>query len=139
MFVIIFRSLYPLSGLLSISPPGRDQDYQNLILTYAVDVLKVALIITWFPRPLKSYVVLPSMFPVIDSSPSIVFKIVSNLSSKIQQQIEFIRPMVEERFAKMDEYGKDWDDKPVCQTIVSNTSLIPTPRPIHRTTCLCGS
>ena len=26
--------------------------------------------------------------------------------------------MVEERFAKMDEFGEDWDDKPVCQTIV---------------------
>jgi hypothetical protein len=24
--------------------------------------------------------------------------------------------MVEERFAKMDEYGEDWDDKPVCRT-----------------------
>jgi hypothetical protein len=26
--------------------------------------------------------------------------------------------MVEERFAKMEEYGEDWDDKPVCQTII---------------------
>ncbi len=33
--------------------------------------------------------------------------------------------MVEERFAKMEEYGEDWDDKPVCQTIVmvSDVSL----------------
>jgi hypothetical protein len=43
----------------------------------------------------------------------------SNLPSQIQQQIEFIRPMVEERFAKMEEYGRDWDDKPVCRTIIS--------------------
>jgi hypothetical protein len=42
----------------------------------------------------------------------------SNLPSQIQQEIEFIRPMVEERFAKMEEYGDDWDDKPVCQTII---------------------
>ena len=46
----------------------------------------------------------------------------SNLPSQIRQEIEFIRPMVEERFAKMDEYGddweKEWDDKPVCQTII---------------------
>ena len=27
--------------------------------------------------------------------------------------------MVEERFAKMEEYGEDWDDKPVCHTITS--------------------
>ena len=27
--------------------------------------------------------------------------------------MEFIRPMVEERFAKMEEFGVDWDDKPV--------------------------
>ena len=41
----------------------------------------------------------------------------SNLPSQIQQEVEFIRPLVEERFAKMEEYGEDWDDKPVCQTI----------------------
>jgi len=39
----------------------------------------------------------------------------SNLPSQIQQDIEFIRPMVEERFVKMEEYGEDWDDKLVCQ------------------------
>jgi hypothetical protein len=49
----------------------------------------------------------------------------SNLPSIIQQEIEFIRPMVEERFAKMDEYGEDWDDKPVCQTIVSVPFSLP--------------
>jgi hypothetical protein len=42
----------------------------------------------------------------------------SNLPAQIQQETDFIRPMVEERFAKMEEYGEDWDDKPVCQTIV---------------------
>ena len=45
---------------------------------------------------------------------SIVSRILSNLPSQIQQEIEFIRPMVQERFAKMEEYGEDWDDKPVC-------------------------
>jgi hypothetical protein len=44
---------------------------------------------------------------------------ISNLPSQIQQEIEFIRPIVEERFAKMDEYGEDWDDKPVRQTLIS--------------------
>jgi hypothetical protein len=29
--------------------------------------------------------------------------------------------MVEERFAKMEEYGEDWDDKPVCQTLYSES------------------
>ena len=27
--------------------------------------------------------------------------------------------MVEERFANMKKYGEDWNDKPVCQTIIS--------------------
>jgi hypothetical protein len=42
----------------------------------------------------------------------------SDLPYKIQQEIEYLRPIVEERFGKMEEYGDDWDDKPVCQTIV---------------------
>jgi hypothetical protein len=44
---------------------------------------------------------------------------ISNLPSQIQQEIELIRPIVEERFAKMEEHGEDWDDKPVCHTIIS--------------------
>ena len=40
----------------------------------------------------------------------------SNLPSQIQQEIELIRPMVEERFAKMEELGEEWD-KPVCELI----------------------
>ena len=64
---------------------------------------------------------------------SIVSRILSNLPSQIRQEVEFIRPMVEERFAKMEEYGEDWDDKPVCQTIVSGFLLIT--QLIHRTIC----
>ena len=38
----------------------------------------------------------------------------SNLPTQIQQEMEFIRPMVQERFAKMEEFGEEWD-KPVCE------------------------
>jgi len=41
--------------------------------------------------------------------------------------------LVEERSAKMEEYGEDWDDKPVCQSILPCIVLIA--RPIHRTIC----
>jgi hypothetical protein len=54
---------------------------------------------------------------------SIVSRMLSNLPSQIRQEIEFIRPIVEERFAKMEEYGEDWDDKPVCWTIVSECAI----------------
>ncbi|KAI0000304.1 cytochrome P450 [Russula vinacea] len=77
-------------------PLCQDHDYQNLNLTFAVNVVKFGLIIGMFPKPLKP----------------IVSRILSDLPSKIQQEIEYIRPMVEERFAKMEEYGDDWDDKP---------------------------
>ncbi|KAH9992092.1 cytochrome P450 [Russula vinacea] len=73
-----------------------DYDYQTLNSNFADNVFKSATIVTLFPKPLKP----------------IVLRMLSNLPSQIQQQIEFIRPMVEERFAKMEEYGEDWDDKP---------------------------
>ncbi len=57
----------------------------------------------------------------------------SNLPSQIRQEIEFIRPIVEERFAMIEEYGEDWDDKPVCQTILPCIVLITGP--VHRTIC----
>jgi hypothetical protein len=77
-------------------PLCRDHDYQTLNLTFAVNVVRSALIIRLFPKPLRL----------------IVSRMISNLPSQIQQEIEFIRPMVEERFAKIEEYGEDWDDKP---------------------------
>ena len=51
---------------------------------------------------------------------SIVARMLSNLSSQIQQQIEFIRPIFEERFAKMEEFGENWD-MPVCDMCVHHT------------------
>ena len=71
-----------------------------------------------FPEPLKPCIV--PFIPVVlvtEINSSIVLRMISNLPSQIRQEIEFIRPLVEERFAKMEEYGDDWDDKPVCQTI----------------------
>ena len=60
----------------------------------------------------------------------------SNLPAQIQKEIDFIRPIVEERFAKMEEYGEDWDDKPVCRIIVLTIVLLSLIiRPIHRTIC----
>jgi hypothetical protein len=48
---------------------------------------------------------------------SVVARMLSNLPSQIRQEIEFIRPIVEERFAKMEEFGEDWD-KPVCVPVL---------------------
>jgi hypothetical protein len=96
------------------------------------------MILNLFPKPLKpcavSSTALP-LFPVTEHTFSIVFRMISNLPSLIQQEIEFIRPMVEERFAKMEEYGGDWDDKPVCHTIVSAPLIR---RLVLRTICSCG-
>jgi hypothetical protein len=75
------------------APLCRNYDYQTLNITFAVNVMKSALIIRMFPKPLRR----------------IVFRVISNLPSLIQQDIVFIRPMVEERFATMEEYGEDWD------------------------------
>ncbi|KAH9061886.1 cytochrome P450 [Lactarius vividus] len=74
----------------------RNQDYLNLNLNFAVNVMKFATIFGMFPKPLKP----------------IVARVLSNLPSQIQQEMEFIRPMVEDRFARMEELGGDWDDKP---------------------------
>ncbi|KAI9440521.1 cytochrome P450 [Lactarius indigo] len=78
------------------SPLCRDQGYLTLNLNFAINVIKSATIIGMFPKPLKP----------------IAARFISNLSSQIRQEMEYIKPMVEERFARMEEFGKDWDDKP---------------------------
>ena len=80
--------------------------------------MKSGVIIGMFPDLLKPCIV--PFYPcylVTEIYPSIVSRIISDIPSQVRQEIEFIRPLVEERLAKMEEYGDDWDDKPVCRTI----------------------
>jgi hypothetical protein len=47
-------------------------------------------------------------------------RIISNLPSQFQQEMEFLRPMFEERLAKMKDLGEgEWGDRPVRRSICS--------------------
>ena len=50
---------------------------------------------------------------------SIVAQIVSKIPFYIRQTMEFLRPLVEERFAKMEKLGEKWDDAPVRYFLLS--------------------
>jgi hypothetical protein len=50
--------------------------------------------------------------------------VISNLPSQIRQEMEFIRPMVEERFAKMEDFGENWDDKPVRRSASLDANVV---------------
>ena len=129
---------FPRSIFLTACPIslGRNHDYQFLNLTFAANVVKFATIIRLFPKPLKPCVfVLSPCSLVTETHISIVSRLLSNLPSQIRQEIEFIRPVVEERFAKMEEYGDDWDDKPVRRAIVSESGIFLFTRLFHRTIC----
>jgi hypothetical protein len=138
-FLFVCRQSLILSSvqLVLIFFLGRNPDYHKLNLTFAINVLKCATIISFFPATLKPCVVVPVYVPISLSlrHNSIVTRMLSNLPSQIQQEIEFIRPMVEERFAKMEEFGEDWD-KPVCERILPGISLITWFN--YRMTCSCG-
>ncbi|KAH9975529.1 cytochrome P450 [Lactifluus volemus] len=69
------------------APLCRNRDYQTLNLTYAINVVKFGTILSMFPKSLRP----------------IVSRMLSDLPSQIRQETEFIRPMVEERFAKLKE------------------------------------
>ena len=135
MFVFHFLVLRLLQRHVLIFFSGRDYDYQTLNLTFAVNLIKFGLIISMFPKPLKPCVVrcICVETHLAKYHFSIVSRMLSNLPSQIGQEVEFIRPIVEERFKKMEESGENWDDKPVCQTIVSVFSLIT--RAIYRMIC----
>jgi cytochrome P450 len=66
-------------------------------LNFAINVLKFAAILRMLPEYLK-----PA-----------VMRIISNLPSQFQQEMEFLRPMFEERLAKMKDLGEgEWGDRP---------------------------
>ncbi|KAI9509455.1 cytochrome P450 [Russula earlei] len=88
-----------LVGALSECIPigeGRNHDYQAIAASFATNLMKTAIITRMFPEFLKP----------------LVPRIISKLPSQIRQTKEFIRPIVEERFAKMEQLGETWDDPP---------------------------
>ncbi|SRR6266404_3943517 len=111
----------------------------TLNLNYARNVIKSAMIIRMFPEPLKPYVAIShhACVSLHRALFRIVARMLSNLPSKVRQETEFIRPMVEERFARMEEFGDDWEDKPVCPPASLNDNVAINAE--CRTTCSCGS
>ncbi|KAI9509456.1 cytochrome P450 [Russula earlei] len=94
---IVQRLVCRISNRVFVGAPlCRNPDYQTLALTAAMNVAKMANLVQMIPHPLKP----------------IVPRIISKLPSQIRQAKELIRPIVEERLAKMDELGDTWDDPP---------------------------
>jgi hypothetical protein len=62
MSVIIFQFFDFLTGVLIFL--GRDPVYQTLNLTFAINMRKFGMIISWFPRPLKRCVVTSTLIPL---------------------------------------------------------------------------
>ena len=62
---------------------------------------------------MRCHLNLHPLISTTDTQISIVARMLSDIPAHIRQEMEFIRPMVEERSAKMEEFGDDWD-KPVC-------------------------
>jgi len=78
------------------APLCRNTDYHKLVSDTSVNLMKSAHMIAMVPRPLKA----------------IVAQIVSKIPFYTRQTMEFLRPLVEERFAKMEKLGEKWDDAP---------------------------
>ncbi|KAF8270428.1 cytochrome P450 [Lactarius quietus] len=78
------------------APLCRDQNYLDLNVNFTIDVIKNSTILKMFPKLLRP----------------IVARVICGVPSQIRQVEEFIRPIVEERTAKMEEFGENWDDKP---------------------------
>ncbi|KAH9970799.1 cytochrome P450 [Russula compacta] len=85
------------SNRIFVGPPlCWNSDYQKLTTNFAANLMKSSLLLAMFPRPLKA----------------IAAKIFCNFPSNVRQTMEFIKPMVNERFAKMEKLGETWDDPP---------------------------
>ena len=79
--------------------------------------MNAAIIVGLFPEALKPCAP-PPFTSVHRCSPErktnrLVARIVSKIPSQVRQTMEFIGPLVEERYAKMEELGESWDNPPV--------------------------
>ncbi|KAH9998657.1 cytochrome P450 [Russula vinacea] len=95
-FVMAMNDLIPMRGDVAgaENSQGRNHDYQTLNLMFTVNLMRLGRLLRLFPKPLKL------------KHFSIVSRMLSNLPSIIQQEIEFIRPMVEERLRRWTSMGR---------------------------------
>jgi len=86
-----------ISGRMLVGAPlCWNPDYLEIAMNSAVNVMKVAGILSIFPKPLKP----------------IAAQFFSQVATQVRRTMELIEPMVKERFAKMEELGGTWDDAP---------------------------
>jgi len=91
------RMVCQMTGQIFVgSPLCRNRDYQKLAIGISESVIKSAHHLSMFPKPLKP----------------MAARIFSEHPSQVRQIMEFIGPIVNERFAKMEELGEAWDDAP---------------------------
>jgi len=76
--------------------------------------MKGAGTVLLFPNVLKPYES-SFIFPYHDSLSTIsaVARVLTKVPSHIKRATELLRPIIEDRMAKLDQYGSDWPDKPV--------------------------
>ncbi|KAG6872887.1 hypothetical protein C0995_005592 [Termitomyces sp. Mi166 len=77
-------------------PICRNDDYRDLNVEFAVDVMKTAQFINLFPNFLKPF----------------AGRYFSNLESQIQRAMGHLRPFIQERLDNDAKYGKDWSERP---------------------------
>ncbi|KAI0272056.1 cytochrome P450 [Russula aff. rugulosa BPL654] len=69
------------------APLCRDHNYQTMVINFLDNLMKSAFILACFPELLK---------PIV--------------AQFVSKTMEFIKPIVEERSAKMKEFGENWDE-----------------------------
>ncbi|KAG6885315.1 hypothetical protein C0993_003292 [Termitomyces sp. T159_Od127] len=77
-------------------PLCRNEDYRDLNIEFAVDVMQTAQSINLFPTILKP----------------LVGRYLSNAESYIERAVRHLRPIIQERLDNEAQYGKDWPGKP---------------------------
>ncbi|EPQ60474.1 cytochrome P450 [Gloeophyllum trabeum ATCC 11539] len=77
-------------------PVCRNKDYCEANVRFAVDVMASAILLNMFPKFLR---------PVVGNMLTLVPRTVR----RVRKHLE---PLIEERLAKMEEYGDEWTDRP---------------------------
>ncbi|KIJ13840.1 hypothetical protein PAXINDRAFT_80216 [Paxillus involutus ATCC 200175] len=77
-------------------PLGRNPDWMDLNVQFSVDVIKRGVLIGRFPKVLAPLVV----------------RFMTSVPGSVRRAMNHLGPIIEERRKHLDEYGKDWADKP---------------------------
>jgi hypothetical protein len=116
----LFVKIYSIRECCAFLTPcivGKDPDWLALNLSFSKDVVLGGKTVSLFPRFLQPCAFFDLLYRDCHLYfTSIAVSLLTNINAQVRRGMRHLVPVIQDRQRHIDEYGQDWDNKPVCSS-----------------------